>query len=257
MQIVACQLDIVWEDKPANYRKVQEMARAAELSPGDMLVLPEMFATGFSMNVEAVAEPLEGPTSRFLSDLAAKHRAFVIGGVAVREADGAHNEALVYGPQGRLASRYVKMHPFSMIKEHDFYPAGPDVTCFDWAGICVAPTICYDLRFPEVYRRAASRGAEALIDIANWPVARVDHWMTLLKARAIENQAYVVGVNRSGRDPQFVYPGRSQIIDPHGNIIADAGDAEGIIRADIDPQAVRDWRQKFPALRDRRGDFFK
>jgi predicted amidohydrolase len=113
-----------------------------------------------------------------------------------------------------------------------------------------APFICYDLRFPEVFRAAARRGAEIFLVIANWPDRREQHWVTLLQARAIENLAYVVGVNRSGRDPEHVYPGRSMIIDPHGKILADAGGGEAVISAEIDPAEVRNWRRDFPALAD-------
>jgi predicted amidohydrolase len=115
--------------------------------------------------------------------------------------------------------------------------------------------VCYDLRFPEVFRMAALQGTELMIVIANWPEVRIQHWITLLQARAIENQAYVVGVNRAGRDPRLFHPGRSMIIDPHGTILVDAGEGESIATSDIDLEVVRDWRRSFPALRDIRAEF--
>src|SRR5690606_6307419 len=114
----------------------------------------------------------------------------------------------------------------------------------------VSPLICYDLRFPEAFRLATKQGAEMFVVIANWPTARVEHWLTLLKARAIENQAYVIGCNRVGRDPKVVYPGRSVIIDPRGNVLADAGGDPGVISSSIDAAALREYRKTFPALND-------
>jgi predicted amidohydrolase len=118
----------------------------------------------------------------------------------------------------------------------------------------VAPFICYDLRFPELFRAALDHGADLMVVIANWPIARVDHWTTLLKARAIENQCYVLGVNRCGHDPSFIYPGKSAVFDPQGRCLAEAGAAAEIISATLDANLVRDWRRAFPALRDRRND---
>jgi len=112
--------------------------------------------------------------------------------------------------------------------------------------------VCYDLRFPELARDAIRQGAEVLVYIASWPIKRAQHWVTLLQARAIENLAWVVGVNRCGSDPEFTYPGRTLVVDPHGNIIADAADREGVLVADLLPQVVTDWRAQFPALRDMR-----
>ena len=121
---------------------------------------------------------------------------------------------------------------------------------FEWRGFVVAPFVCYDLRFPEIFRAAAHRGASLFVVIALWPVKRQQHWLTLLQARAIENQAYVVGVNRVGAEPEFLYPGRSVVVDPHGVIIADAGEREHILAAALDVNVVAAWRRDFPALRD-------
>jgi len=124
------------------------------------------------------------------------------------------------------------------------------VVTFDWRGARVSPFICYDLRFPEVFRAATRRGAQVLVVIANWPATRVEHWVTLLRARAIENQAYVAGVNRCGNDPKLAYPGRSVIVGPWGEVMADAGDGEGVAWADLDFAALESYRREFPVLRD-------
>ena len=125
-----------------------------------------------------------------------------------------------------------------------------ETALFPWGGFTVAPFVCYDLRFPELFRAAARKGADLLVVIAAWPVKRIEHWLTLLRARAIENQAWVVGVNRCGREPHFIYNGRSVVVDPHGAIVADAGEIEKVLAASVDAEAVRAWRAEFPALRD-------
>lgn len=252
MNVYGVQLDCVWESPADNRRKVTELLAAADLKPGGLIVLPEMFLTGFSMNAERTAEKAGGPQERFLAELAARHGCAVLGGVVTaHEADAApRNEAVALAPDGRVLARYAKQHPFSPIGESTAYAAGDETVLFDWAGLRIAPLVCYDLRFPEVARQAAARGAELLVCIASWPAARVEHWLTLLRARAIENQAWVAGVNRCGRDPNFKYPGRSVVVDPKGVIVADAGDREQVLSAVCDPEVARAWREAFPAWRE-------
>jgi omega-amidase len=255
MQVACCQFDISWEDKPGNYRRVAAMVREARLEAGTLLLLPEMFATGFTMNIARTAEPLEGPTAKFLSDLAKEHRIYLIGGAVITDADSGQprNEALAFDPQGRLVTHYAKIYPFSLSREHEHHAAGERLAAFEWAQVRVSPAVCYDLRFPELFRRAAGEGAELLPVIANWPVAREAHWITLLRARAIENQAYVAGCNRIGTDGNnLVHSGRSQIIDFRGEVLADAGGEERIISAPVDLAALREYRRALPFLDDMR-----
>ena len=242
-------MDIAWEDKKANFARVEELVAAANPEQGSLIVLPEMFATGFSMNVEAIHEKEGGPIEEFARNLAKKRRSTVVAGVVTRAQKGA-NQAVVFSPEGKLLTRYTKIHPFSLGGELEHYDRGSLLAEFEWNGLKVAPFICYDLRFPEVFRAATAAGAEMLVVIANWPSKREQHWVTLLQARAIENLAYVVGVNRAGKDPKHVYPGRSLIVNPHGIIEVDAGAGEMVISATIDPGAVLGWREQFPALRD-------
>ncbi len=257
MNIYCCQLDIVWEDKEANYRKVEALLVAARPHRDSLVLLPEMFATGFSMNVAGIAEDsADGPTVQFLSRQAAELGVYLVGGFATRGGDGmGRNVLAVFGPDGRRAADYTKIHPFSIGEESRHYAGGDRVRTFAWATATVAPFICYDLRFPEVFRHATRAGAEVIVAIANWPAARAEHWVTLLRARAIENQAYVAGVNRCGNDPKLAYTGRSSIVDPHGNTLADAGAEERVIGAEIDLPALREYRQRFPVLRDMRPTF--
>jgi omega-amidase len=256
VQIVACQLDIAWEDKPASHDRAAALLSKADIRPGALVVLPEMFATGFSMHVDTIAESDDGPTHRFLAELARRFQSHVIGGVVTRAADGrGRNDAVVFGPDGRLVVRYCKLHPFSYAGETKHYQAGEEVKLFAWHDLTVAPLVCYDLRFPEVFRRAVRRGAGVLAVIANWPEPREAHWLALLRARAIENQAYVVGVNRAGADPHVRYSGHSLIVGPRGEMLAEAGSDPQVISAEIESASLVEYRRQFPALADIRPDF--
>jgi predicted amidohydrolase len=217
-----------------------------------------MFATGFSMNTAVTAEPEEGPTSRFLSELAREHRLYVLGGVAVQAGHSRpHNRALVFDPDGKCGASYAKVRLFKHGTEHEHYAAGERLLSFDWGTTdrcVVAPRVCYDLRFPELFRAMAGvTAADVQTVIANWPVTRQAHWVTLLRARAIENQAYVAGCNRVGRDGNGLeYAGGSQIIDFGGHVLADAGAEETVISAGVDLAALREYRAKLPFLADMR-----
>ncbi|MDQ2731275.1 MAG: carbon-nitrogen family hydrolase [Armatimonadota bacterium] len=251
MKIIGLQLDAVWHDKAANHARVRRLLEAAPPEPGSLVILPEMFSTGFSMDVAAVTEGVDRLSERFLGSIAAQYGVGVLGGVVRPAPDGrGRNQAVLFGRDGSEAARYQKIHPFRYAGETEYYEPGGPVCLFDWGGFTTAPFICYDLRFPEDFRRAVSRGAQLFIVIANWPTARLAHWTTLLKARAIENQAYVVGVNRCGSDPNVDYPGHSLVIDPRGEILVEAGSQECSFTADLDLEALLSYRRVFPALED-------
>lgn len=259
MHVMAVQLDMTWEDKARNRSRVAELLAASDVPSGTLIVLPEMYETGFSMNVEATAqgEPREG--ERFLSELAVKYQSAVLGGVvspayedASRGRKVAGNEAVVFGPDGSELVRYRKQQPFSMSGENDCYPAGEVGVTFEWQGVRIAPLICYDLRFPELFRAAMQDGAEMFVVIACWPAVRSEHWVRLLQARAIENLALTVGVNRCGHEPKLEFDGRSAAFDHLGRCLFEADGREQILRCDFDAITMRQWRQKFPALRDSR-----
>lgn len=253
--VYCCQIDCAWEDKRATHERVRHLVAARPPVTGSLFVLPEMFATGFSLDVARVAEGSDGADHAFLADLARAHHMFVLGGVVRAGRDGrGRNEAVVYDPAGSLVVRYCKLHPFSFADEHRHYEPGDQLACFEWARLRVVPMVCYDLRFPEAFRAALARGVDLFCVIANWPQARESHWLALLQARAIENQAFVVGVNRCGADPQHRYGGRSRIIDPSGRVLADAGNGSCLIDAAVDPDAVARQRRAFPVLADMRPD---
>lgn len=252
LHVRVCQLDIAWEDKSANFARVEDLLKTDPPAPGSLIVLPEMFATGFSMNAAALAEAPGGPTEQFLAGLASRTGCHVLAGLPARAdaSGGPTNDAVVFDTSGRLVDRYSKMRLFSFADEHRHYRPGEDVRVMEVGALKAAPLVCYDLRFPELARRAVARGAELLIYIANWPAVRQEHWLALLRARAIENQAFVVGANRCGDSPHNRYGGGSVIFDPQGQTLAQAGDAPAVIAADLDVRALLAYRQHFPALRD-------
>ncbi len=253
MQVVACQLDIAWEDKPRNHQRVTELLQAAHIEPGALIVLPEMFDTGFSMRVAATAQSSQRESEGFLRGLAIKYRAAVLGGVvAPQVGETAANEAVVFAPDGSELARYRKMQPFSLSGEDQLYPAGERHTLFEWQGVKIAPFICYDLRFPELFRTAIRDGAEMFAVIACWPAVRSEHWVRLLQARAIENLALVIGVNRCGSEPNLDFDGRSVAFDQLGKFLFEADRREQVLNCELDVAAMRAWRDKFPALRDSR-----
>lgn len=258
MELCALQFDLAWEDRAANFAVIEAALSATDppILPGSLIVLPEMCSSGFSMDVPRAAETA-GETEDFLSNLARRHHVSFLGGLARQLPDGTGaNEAVAFGPDGSLVARYRKIHSFSPAGETEAFTAGSQIVTFAWNGFIVAPVICYDLRFPELFRAATAAGADLFCVIANWPERRHPHWTTLLKARAIENQAVVLGVNRTGTDPHANYAGGSLLLGPQGEILAEAGAAPTLIRATLSPETTAAWRAGFPALRDRRTDLF-
>lgn len=251
MNVHLVQYDIVWEDKAANYHKVAAMLEASPPARDSLIVVPEMFSTGFSMKMDITAQKEDRQDEAFLAGLAKQYESCVMGGVISPVENGkARNESVAFGPGGKLLGRYAKIQPFTLGGEAEGHAAGSSVVTFPWQGFSMAPLVCYDLRFPEHFRSAVKLGANVMVVVASWPVKRYHHWLTLLQARAIENLAYVIGVNRTGSDPHLHYNGRSVVVSPHGHIIADAGEGEGVTTADIRLAEVEGWRAQFPALQD-------
>ena len=255
MKVAALQVDIAWHDPAANHARARQLAQQATAAGAQLIVLPEMFATGFSMDTAMTAEPLAGPTPTFLRQLARDLEVTVVGGLALARDRGRgrpQNVALAVGPDGRDLACYAKVHQFSPLHEDRHYsPGARPPAAFAVGGFTAACAICYDLRFPELFRAVAG-DCGLLLVIASWPAARQRHWELLLPARAVENQAYVVGVNRVGTGGGHGYAGGSAVIDPLGNTVASAGDTQRVLLADIEPECVANARQAFPALRDRR-----
>lgn len=265
MRVHLVQLDSVWEDRAASrertLRLIDSLSAGAGIAPGDMVLLPEMFETGFSFNIERTAD-VEGTSRGFVRDLAKRLRATVVAGLTVLDETGkGRNRAVVFGPGGELLAEYDKnfLFPLGERSEASLLQAGNGVTTFEWragageaiGGLRVGPLICYDLRFPELFGRVLAAGAEAIALIANWPAGRAHHWRSLAIARAIECQAFVFAVNRSGRDPMLEYLGGSMVISPKGEVMAEADAREQVLTVEIDRRELDHWRRVFPAWRDR------
>ncbi len=255
MQIIGCQFDILWEDREGNFAKVRQLLAGQEILPGGLMVLPEMFSSGFSMNVGRIAEASPSATERFLGELARENGCWVVAGLVFASENGrGRNELAVVNPAGEIVGRYQKNRCFRYTGESDHYDSGTELLVMPLGDFTLSPLICYDLRFPELFRRGAKRGANLFTVIASWPAAREEHWVTLLRARAIENQAIVIGVNRCGSDPAYQYPGRSLIIDEQGEVVADGGSGESCVVAEVSAEKMAAWREEFPALLDLEAD---
>ena len=252
MKVAAVQHDVVWENRDATLARLEPQLRAAAGTGARLVVLTEMFPTGFSTEPERVAEPEGGPTTDFLRTQAAELGVWICGSVPTHPAGGGRpvNRLLLAGPGGELW-HYDKVHPFSYSGEHEHYAAGTERVTFDVEGVRVTPFVCYDLRFADEFW-AMAEGTDCYVVVANWPSSRRAHWQALLVARAIENQAYVVGVNRVGEGGGLHYAGDSRIIDPLGEILAAGAGGETILLADVDPVVVAETRKRFPFLADRR-----
>ncbi len=251
MDLSFVQLNPAWEDPGASFRKVEQLLHKNPPRPGALVVLPEMFATGFSLDLKKTCTGRALDTEPFLRSLATGHQVAVLGGAVRMDESGlGKNEAIALSSSGKPLCRYLKQRPFSGAGEDLVHDRGYEGTTFVWGGMLISPLICYDLRFPELFRGGAKAGAEVFVVIAAWPKTRIDHWITLLRARAIENQAYVVGVNRTGDEPKFSYCGRSLVVDPQGNIVTDLGEEERVAHVTLDPRMPSNWRDEFPAYHD-------
>jgi predicted amidohydrolase len=229
------------------------IAEAAADGAG-LIVLTEMFGPGFSLAADRISEPPGGPTEQFLVDRAASNGVWIGGSIPTRDSDDAHpvNRFLLVGPDG-TGHHYDKLHPFTFADEHEHYRAGDEPVTVDIGGLRVSLFVCYDLRFANAFWERATR-TDVYLVVANWPASRRYHWRTLLRARAIENQAYVVGVNRVGEAEGLTYVGDSVIVDPSGEVLAEGvDDTEGVVIADVDPGRVAEVREAFRFLPDRRG----
>ncbi|MHC4956934.1 MAG: nitrilase-related carbon-nitrogen hydrolase [Planctomycetota bacterium] len=236
MRVALVEFDTIWQEPAAN-----RAAMAAHAPDADVAVYPELCFSGFTMNPapDDAAEP-------FLAGLARQRGQALVAGYI---GEGPQNVAACAGPDGSILARYAKLHPFAYAGEDAHYRRGDELPVFDLGGLRCAMLVCYDLRFPEAFRDATLRGAQAFFVIANWPLPRLAHWRALLVARAIENQAYVIGVNRIGRDPNAEYASSSMAVDPMGAVLHEG---PGVV--EIHGTRVDEVRAEFPFLDDIRTD---
>jgi predicted amidohydrolase len=248
-------MDLAWEDVAENHRRAHRLLENAGAQDARLAVLPEMFSTGFSMDAQRIAQPPGGPSETFLRGAAKGLGLWIIASVPEASGPRPQNMALVVSPEGTV-TRYAKIHPFSYAGEDKHYAPGDRVVTVPIEGVRVTPFVCYDLRFPEPFRAAAS-DTDLYVVVANWPEPRREHWRTLLRARAIENQAYTIGVNRVGNGGGAHYVGDSAAIAPLGEALIEGDDQERVLICDVDPQTVAKLRARFPALEDRRPEAYR
>ena len=250
MKVALLQLDIAWEDVPANHARASRLLDQAAALGARLAILPEMFATGFSMDGRRIAQPEGGPTEVFLRERASVLGLHLLAGVAESAEPLPVNRALLVSAGGEVR-RYTKIHPFSFAGEEKVMGSGGEVVTWEVEGLRVTPLVCYDLRFPEPFRLAAD-DTDLFAVIANWPERRRHHWNLLLRARAVENLAFVAGVNRVGEGDGLRYLGDSALVGPWGETIVSAAEQETLLVVDVSPGAVAEARRKFPVLADRR-----
>lgn len=243
-KVACCQFDMAWESVADNLRRAEVFVALTE---ADLVVLPEMFATGFGADPERAAQTAEGSVVEWMRKMSQRYGHVLAGSVIVRTERGFANRLLFVRPDGSV-EWYDKRHLFSLGGEDERFVAGDSRRVVEWRGMRFLLTVCYDLRFPVWCRNRGDY--DAILCVASWPAARREVWRTLLRARAIENQAYVIGVNRTGSDPQCRYAGDSAIIDFRGDTLCEADDAEGIFAASLDRRALDRFRAKFPVWHD-------
>ncbi|MGG6229851.1 amidohydrolase [Tenacibaculum sp. SDUM215027] len=249
LQVALIQSDLVWENPPANRKQFEKKINSLSNNI-DLVVLPEMFTTGFTMDASAVAETMEGETVQWLQNLAQKKSVAITGSIVVNENDNFYNRLLFVHPSGKI-DFYDKKHTFTLAGEHEIFSAGTERTMVDYKGWKICPLICYDLRFPIWARN--TEDYDLLLYVASWPKPRIEAWDSLLKARAIENMSYTIGVNRVGVDANnYEYTGNTVCYDTLGNCLAKNNKrTEDILIVELNKEAQIKIRNRFRFLDDR------
>jgi len=258
VRVALVQMDIALGRPAENRVRAAELVRQASVD-SDLVVLPEMWTTGYVLSdlFGNLADRDGKPTGALLADLARECGIYLAGSRAVERAGKVFNLATVHGPDGRLLAEYAKVHLVPMMEEPLYLTAGDRLSMAELDGVRCGLAICYDLRFGEMFRTMALGGAQVMIIPAEWPAVRTHHWRTLLQARAIENQCFVLGCNRVGSDGKNDFSGHSMVVDPWGNVLVEGDEDESILRATIDLAQVAEVRTRVPVFKDRRPDLYK
>lgn len=252
MKIALVQTSLAWENPVENRSHLVQKINGF-MEDVDLIVLPEMFSSGFTMNPQAVAETMEGETVLWLQHLAKAKNAAITGSLVIKENGNYYNRLLFVLPNGEMKT-YDKRHLFALAGEHQFYTAGKDRLIVEWKGFKICPLVCYDLRFPVFSRN--TEDYDLLVYVANWPKIRTNAWDILLKARAVENMCYAIGVNRIGTDASnHEYIGHSQAVDFLGDYVLEPKETEGVFVIELDKEKLLETRKKLAFLEDR--DKFK
>jgi predicted amidohydrolase len=253
--VAGLQLDIAWEDPEATFPRAALLAERAVDRGAQLLVLPETFATGFSMRAEVIA-PHAPAIRRFVEDLCRRLGVWVLAGLVEPGEPLPANAYILVDPDGREELHGRKIHPFSLVGEEARYASGSELRSAVIDGLRLTPLVCYDLRFVELFRDAAD-STDCFAVIANWPERRAHAWRTLLTARAIDCQAYVLGVNRVGDAEGHHHRGDTTLVDPMGEVVATLADEPGVVAGEVDPERVAEVRGRYPFLRDRRPEVYR
>lgn len=254
MIIGLAQMDIAWEEPSLNKDKCQIFINLAARKKAEFILFPEMVLTGFTMNMDKLILSEEEIISWF-KDEAIENNINIGFGYAVKEGTKGINKFAIVSKEGKLLANYIKIHPFSYGEEDKKYHKGEEICSCNIQSIKVTPFICYDLRFPEIFQ-IASKTAKLITVAASWPRSRQDHWLTLLKARAIENQCFIAGINRVGIGDGIEYGGASVIINPLGEILNEINSTERLIVEEIDFNLVNELRDSFSLKEDRREELY-
>jgi len=258
MKIALVSLNQKWEDKVANKERCKIFLEKAVNNDAEVVIFPEMTLTGFSMNINNIAESIENAdTIQFFQDQAITNRISILFGIVVKDDGKALNKAIFITSSGVINCIYSKIHPFSFAEENKYFNSGDTLGIFDFKDIKIGLTICYDLRFPELYQ-ALSKECSIIINIANWPAKRIDHWKTVLISRSIENQVFMIGVNRIGIDGNNIsYEKSSMVFDPDGKTVISLYSEEELDILEIEPELALESRNNFPIKNDRKIDLYK
>lgn len=249
LKIGLFQFDQEWENKDLNKKKIIDAIAQISGFKCDLIIFPEMTLTGFSMCAKKLAEELYGDAFEYFSNMAKVLDTHIFYGAIMKEKGKYYNSLIHLDKKGKFKICYNKLHPFSFSREHTVYTKGTKPVIAEIGKIKIGLSICYDLRFPELFRKYAKEKIDMLVNIANWPTLRIEHWKTLIKARAIENQCFFAGVNRIGSDPKNNYSGYSSIISPFGETLFETIES-GLKLIEIDLNETAEIRKKYPFLKD-------
>jgi predicted amidohydrolase len=253
MKIALLQMNVIQGDTEHNQQQAEEMITEAANAGAELVVLPEMWKSGYDFgHLSKHMESIDGSSANFLAKQARAHGIYLVGGsFTMQNQEKVYNTSLTFDPQGKLINQYSKLHLIGLMQEDKYLSAGQNYQTFSIGDALASVIICYDLRFPELIRTYAVEGASILFVPAQWPIQREAHWLALLRARAIENQMYVVGTNVVGKNENDTFNGRSIIFDPWGDVVAEAGDVKQILYGEIDLEQVPKIRRDIPVFHDR------
>jgi predicted amidohydrolase len=258
MRVALVSLNQAWENKDFNIKACRLFFQKAKEKNADLIIFPEMTLTSFSMNTKITAEDgKSSDTVALFQKLATEFQVGIVFGVVFRDGDKATNNALMIDAAANIRGAYSKIHPFTFAGEDKIFNAGSGISYAKLGSMTIGLTICYDLRFPEIYSALANH-CDLIINIANWPAKRIEHWNTLLKARAIENQLFIVGVNRTGTDGNGLkYIKSSQVINSDGELLNPVISEDELDVFDIDSEYIKKFKQTFSTTQDRKPALYK